>query len=166
MSDDCVDENRVGPDHLSFAAAALADLERAVLLTAADDGSARLWDVQTDQEVRRFAGHAGQVTQAIFSSDGPWIATSGDDHTARLWDVQTGQEVRRFVAHTAVVEAVAISPDGQYVATASEDHTVELWHTDYHEAVRYLCAHMARDRTAQERAQYGITDKEPTCPAP
>jgi hypothetical protein len=43
LSDDCSDENRVGPDHLSFAAADLADLERAVLLTAADDGPARLW---------------------------------------------------------------------------------------------------------------------------
>jgi WD40 repeat protein len=100
------------------------------------------------------------------SADGRWIATSGDDTTARLWDVPTGQEVRRFVGHTAAIRTLAISPDGQTVATASDDFTVRVWQTDYHAAVRYLCARVPRDFTDQERAQYGIPDQDPTCPAP
>jgi WD40 repeat protein len=74
--------------------------------------------------------------------------------------------VRRFVGHTAAIRTLTISPDGQYVATASEDGTVRVWQTDYQTAVRYLCARVPRDFTAQERAQYGIPDEAPTCPAP
>jgi WD40 repeat protein len=136
-----------------------------MVLTASADGTARLWDAETWLGIRSFTGHAGPVSQAVFSSDGEWIVTGGDDNTARLWDTQTAQEVRRFVGHTARITAVAISPDGKYVATASEDLTARVWHTDYHEAVRYLCARLSRDFTDQERAQYSIQDHEPTCPA-
>jgi WD40 repeat protein len=104
------------------------------------------------------------VNSAVFSPDGTMVLTAADDGTVILWDAKTGQEMRRFVGHTAGIRAVAISPDSKYVATASDDKTVRVWHTDYHEAVRYLCAHVVRDFTDQERVQYGIRDKEPTCP--
>jgi WD40 repeat protein len=135
-----------------------------MVLTASDDGTARLWDAQTGQEIRRFVGHAGQVFFADFSSDGKWIATGGDDNTARMWDVQTGEEIRRFVGHTAGIGALAFSPDGKHIATASVDFTARIWPTDYHEAVNYLCARVPRDFTDEERAQYEIKDNEPTCP--
>jgi WD40 repeat protein len=46
-----------------------------------------LWDVQTGQELRRFAGHTAGVEDAVFSPDGKYILTGSDDKTARLWDV-------------------------------------------------------------------------------
>jgi WD40 repeat protein len=152
--------------HTAAVHSAVFSPDGTLVLTAAADGTARLWDAQTGQEVHRYTGHAGVVWEAVMSADGRWIATSGDDTTARLWDVPTGQEVRRFVGHTAAIRTLAISPDGQTVATASDDFTVRVWQTDYHAAVRYLCARVPRDFTDQERAQYGIPDQDPTCPAP
>jgi WD40 repeat protein len=55
------------------------------LATASADGTARLWDVQTGQELRRFVGHEKGVEDVTFSPDGKTIATVSDDGAARLW---------------------------------------------------------------------------------
>jgi WD40 repeat protein len=115
--------------------------------------------------VRRFIGHSGPVEGIAFSPNGKYVLTGGDDQTARLWDVQTGAELRRFSGHSDMVHSVAFSPDGKYILTASLDKTARIWQTDYHDTVRYLCSVLTRDLTPDERAQYGITDPGPTCPA-
>lgn len=134
------------------------------IVTAGDDGTARLWDVDSGQELRRFAVPGVAMWAAEFSPDGSLILTEGNDQEARLWDVATGQEVRRFTGHTDGVRGVAFSPDGKYILTASLDKTARLWQTDYHDTIRSLCGLLTRDLTPQEREQYGITNQEPTCP--
>ena len=59
---------------------------------------------------------------------------------------------------------MAFSPDGKYIVTASEDFTARLWLTDYQDTIRAFCALLTRDLTPEERAQFGISDQEPTCP--
>lgn len=50
-------------------------------------GSATLWNAQTGQEIRTFAGHVGPVLSVSFSPDGSQILTGSMDGTAMLWDV-------------------------------------------------------------------------------
>jgi WD40 repeat protein len=94
------------------------------------------------------------------------VLTGGFDGTARLWDVQTGEEVRRFAGHTNEVRNVAFSPDGRYILTASADRTARRWLVDLQDTIREVCALLTRDLTPEERAQFGITGDEPTCPDP
>ena len=56
-------------------------------LTSSADNTARLWDLQTGQELRRFTGHKGPVEWAVFSADGKTFVTGSDDGTARMWSV-------------------------------------------------------------------------------
>jgi WD40 repeat protein/class 3 adenylate cyclase len=135
------------------------------IITDGGGSIVRLWDTQTGEELRQFIGHTGGIYTAIFSPDGSYIVTASPDGSARLWDVQTGQEIRRFTGHTAGVEVVAFSPDGKYLLTGSDDGTAMLWDVDYHTTINYLCSVLLRDFTEEERAQYGITDNSPTCPA-
>ena len=127
------------------------------------DSSLRLWDMKTGKELRQFIGHTSAIFTAVFSPGGKYIATASADGTVRLWDVQTGQELRRFTGHAAGVENVTFSPDGKHIITGSDDGTARLWDVDYHTTMDYLCSRLLRDFTAEERAQYGITDKSPTC---
>jgi WD40 repeat protein len=136
------------------------------VVTGSDDGTARLWDAQTGKELRQFLGHAGIVYGAQFSPDGNYILTGGADQTARLWEVATGREVRRFSGQSGLILDVDFSPDGQTILTASKDGTARIWYTDYHDTIRYLCAQLTRDLTDEERAQYNVTDQQPTCPRP
>ena len=51
------------------------------------DKTARIWDLATGQEIRRFAGHTDQINGVAFSPDGKLVLTGSSDNTARLWHV-------------------------------------------------------------------------------
>ncbi len=59
------------------------------LLSASDDGTARVWDLRTgNAEVLR--GHEDDVYRARFSPDETLVATASLDSTARLWRIGAG----------------------------------------------------------------------------
>ncbi len=97
---------------------------------------AQLWDIETEEEVKRFEGHRKPVNAVAFSPDGKYVLTGSDDHSARLWNVKTAKEVRQFRGHTSPINSVAFSPDGRLVLTGSgeafklhNDNQACLWDT-------------------------------------
>jgi WD40 repeat protein len=99
------------------------------LVTASLDGTLRVWDVATGQQVWLLRGHAGPVLAAAYSPDGTRIASGGQDRLLRLWDAATGEEMIRLAGHAEYICGVAFSPDGETIATGSGDFTVRLWDT-------------------------------------
>ncbi|MGD8405786.1 MAG: adenylate/guanylate cyclase domain-containing protein, partial [Anaerolineales bacterium] len=97
------------------------------LLTANDDGIARVWDVETGQEVFGLPAQPDWVNHAVFSPDGTLIATAINDGTAQLWSVRTKAEIFTLTGHTAFVIRVTFSPDGRFLATGSGDGIVKVW---------------------------------------
>ena len=98
------------------------------VLTGGNDG-ARLWDVATGREVRRFLDTTdvlNHVSAVAFSPDGD-MALTASGFQAILWDIATGREVRRFRGHTNYIESLAFSSDGSRLVTASMDDTARLW---------------------------------------
>jgi WD40 repeat protein len=63
-------------------------------LTGGDDETARLWDVQSGTELRRFSGHNGPVTRVTFAPDGMSVLTASADKTARLWHTDYHSTIR------------------------------------------------------------------------
>lgn len=102
------------------------------LAAAGDDGTARLWDLVSREEVA-ILHHEGLVWRAAFSPDGAIVATYSKDNTARLWDLSTvidtggtGGQLA-ILRHDGPVMEVDFSPDGAWLATASDDGTARLW---------------------------------------
>jgi WD40 repeat protein len=138
-----------------------------VLTGDAHDRTVRLWDLATGQELSNFTKQTAKVysvDSVAFSPDGKYALAGLDNNIAYLWDVAAGQELREFIGHSGAVNSMAFSPDGKHILTGSEDGTARLWDTDYHDTIRYACSLLWRDFTTEERIQYGIADKVPTCP--
>jgi WD40 repeat protein len=102
----------------------------ALLATASDDKTARLWDVASGREIAQLR-HDGKVYKVAFSPDGSRLATVSDDKTggrdktARLWEVASGRAVAQL-RHGGWVYAMVFSPDGTWLATASDDGVARL----------------------------------------
>lgn len=93
------------------------------------DHTARLWDVETGEELRRFPGHKAWVTSVAFSPDGNRALTGcgNADPIIRLWKVETGEELGRLEGHSSGGNKVVFSNDGSQALSASADRTVRLW---------------------------------------
>ena len=100
-------------------------------LSCSADGTIRLWDVASGQQLRRFQGHSGGVTKATFSPDGRHALSCGQDRTIRLWELDSGRQVGILEGHEDEVATVAFSPDGKQVLSGcgklDADGHLRLW---------------------------------------
>ncbi len=97
------------------------------LATASADGTARIWDSTTGEELLNLSDHTHWVTFVAFNPDGSRLATASADGTARVWDAISGQGLLTLSGHTGWVLSVEFSPEGTRLATASYDGTARVW---------------------------------------
>jgi transcriptional regulator with XRE-family HTH domain len=129
-----------------------------ILASGSHDGSIRLWDMATHQQIGgALTGPGGPgVYSVAFSPDGKTLAGGDDDGTVLLWDVATHQQIGgALTSLSRSAYSVAFSPDGKTLAIGSADGTVRLRDVAYLTGiVRYLCASVGRSLTHDEWARY------------
>jgi WD40 repeat protein len=91
------------------------------------DWTVQLWDIPQRREVRRFAGHTGDLTCAVFSPNGTFALSCGWDGSVRLWDTEGMTECHCIAGDGQVVDCIAVSPDGHQVVTSGYDGTVRVY---------------------------------------
>jgi WD40 repeat protein/class 3 adenylate cyclase len=99
------------------------------LVTAADDGEVRLWQLPVHGQVAGFevlGRHVGPVLDVQFVAEDRLVLSASADHTARLWAVD-GTGSRILAGHRDAVIKAALDPRAHYVATASRDGTARLF---------------------------------------
>ena len=97
------------------------------VLTASDDGTARIWDLSKKDTFVVLKGHEGGVLCGAFSPDGKWAVTGGTDDTARIWDTATGKLIKEMTGHSDDISSIDVSPRGTRILTGSLDKTAKLW---------------------------------------
>ncbi len=99
------------------------------VLTYSDDGTARLWDARTGEQLQVFdhGAVAGKsVWEAHLSPDGRRVFTTGTtDGRVEMWDAATGEQLW---SHTGLLSTGGIgagfSPDGRFVGTVAAQATI------------------------------------------
>src|SRR5262249_38175443 len=92
------------------------------------DGTVRVYDVRTGQEVLSLKGPA-RLSDAVFSPDGSRIAVTvegGRDGIVRIYDTGTGQETLSL-KEPAPLRNPVFSPDGSRIAAVGGDGLVRIY---------------------------------------
>ncbi|HTJ45811.1 MAG TPA: protein kinase [Kofleriaceae bacterium] len=97
------------------------------VLTASEDGTARVWDAKTGRLLAWLDG-TSWIDTARFAADGAHVLTSDRDGKVRLWDVPvTRAYADTSTESTQAAASFAWSPDGARLAMASDDGSIGIW---------------------------------------
>jgi WD40 repeat protein len=97
--------------------------------TGGTDGTVRVWNSETGEQIGSFQGSTGSVSSVAFSPDGRWIVAGGSDGTTRIWAVGSHQPLAVLRIHTDSVNSVAVTPDLRIVS-GSDDQTAKIYSCD------------------------------------
>jgi hypothetical protein len=120
-----------------------------LVLTASEDGSARLWDAGTGLEVADPFRHKSAVTQARFSPDGQWLVTASLDGTARIWQAPFTPGLETILPN--LLEAVS----GRRL---TEQQVFQFIHRTNVLAFRNADAFALKDKAARQWLQWFFSD--------
>ncbi len=98
------------------------------LLSGSEDGTVRLWDLDSCKQVACYRPNAKTILSVAISPDNRRALFGCDNHTAWLWDMTRHAEVACFAGHSRPVTSLAFSPDGRRALTGSDDKSIRLWH--------------------------------------
>ncbi|XP_053548425.1 transcription initiation factor TFIID subunit 5 [Bombina bombina] len=115
--------------------------DRNYLLSSSEDGTIRLWSLQTFTCLVGYKGHNYPVWDAQFSPYGYYFVSGGHDRVARLWATDHYQPLRIFAGHLADVICTRFHPNSNYIATGSTDRTVRVWDVLNGNCVRIFTGH-------------------------
>ncbi len=110
-------------------------------ISGGDDGTVRIWDLDTGEELRTLTGHHGPVAAVALTADGQRAISGGDDGTVRVWNLDTAKQLPTAADHDGYMEAVAISADGQRAISGGDDGTVRVWNLGTGKQLHILRGH-------------------------
>jgi small GTP-binding protein len=111
------------------------------VVSALDDWTLSVWDLESGQRLRKLKGHKSSVWGCAVTPDGRAVVSASVDHTLRVWDLESGQEIGTLEGHTDVVRGCAVTADGRRVVSASFDHTLRVWDLESGRELRKLEGH-------------------------
>jgi WD40 repeat protein len=97
-----------------------------VIASGSRDGTIKLWNTASGDEICTLRGHNSAITCVSFSPDGDRLVSGSFDETIKLWDTSTFREVQTYNARS-VTTSVAFTPDGTRIVTGHFDSAPRLW---------------------------------------
>ncbi len=91
--------------------------------TGTGQGTLKVWDLDSGEELHELSGHSDSVNAAAISPDGRLAVSGSSDKTIKVWDLDSGEELHTLVGHTTFINTVAISPDGRLVISGARSRS-------------------------------------------
>ena len=113
------------------------------VVTAAEDGKIKVWDVASGFCLATFDEHTSSVTQVQFAKKGQVLFSSSIDGTVRAWDLIRYRNFRVFTAAERIsFNSLAVDPSGEVVCAGSLDSfDIHVWSVQTGQLLDTLSGH-------------------------
>lgn len=95
------------------------------VLTAAHDGTVKMWDVRTDMCVATVGRCSSAVLCMEYDDSTGILAAAGRDAVANIWDIRAGRQMHKLLGHTKWIRSIRMVEDT--LITGSDDWTARTW---------------------------------------
>jgi len=96
------------------------------VVSAFEDASLKVWDIETGFREATLAGHDKAVAACMFSPDGACIVSASYDETLKVWDTRSFNAIATLRGNSETVLACAYSPDGRWIVSG-DTRSQTLW---------------------------------------
>ncbi len=90
------------------------------VVTTSNDGTARVWDLETAKELNRFAPGVRILTSSGYLPDSKHVVVGGSSEVLWMWDTETNQAVRQYNGLAGGSWGLDVSTDGNYVVSSND----------------------------------------------
>ncbi len=120
----------------------VAILNERHVISASDDRTLRIWDLERGVTLRTLSGHGGWI-RAVAVIDRNRVLSASYDGTLRVWELETGDTLREMTSQMGWVNSVAVL-DVRRIVSASTDGTLRVWDLETGEILQTLPGHTDR----------------------
>jgi WD40 repeat protein len=114
-------------------------------MSGSNDGTARVWDVESGKTVLAIETGLSKVEAVIYSPDMTMIATGGEcedlKEFIKIWVAKTGKLITNLKGHTGTVYCLAWTADGSTLISGSMDTSIRTWNTTTWQQIKVLTGH-------------------------
>jgi WD40 repeat protein/GTPase SAR1 family protein/RNase P subunit RPR2 len=112
------------------------------VVSGSDDGTVRIWDIETGISQATPGGHGAQVKCIAITPDGKKLLSCSHDRTIKTWAFPSGRLERVLKVHEDLVRPVVLVADGEMLLSGDQGDagSIKLWVTDSAECTKTIQA--------------------------
>ncbi|XP_042042708.1 DENN domain and WD repeat-containing protein SCD1-like isoform X1 [Salvia splendens] len=95
------------------------------VLTAAHDGTIKMWDVRMDTCVATVGRCSSAILCMDYDDSTGILAAAGRDDVANIWDIRAGKQMHKLLGHSKWIRSIKMI--GDTLITGSDDWTARVW---------------------------------------
>ena len=109
--------------------------------TDIDAGKIKIWNINTNKEIKKLEGHSNFINKTIITSDEKNIISASTDETIKIWDINSGNEIKCFEVNSNGFLSVVISHDNSFIVSGNSNHTIKIWDINSGKTIRTFNGH-------------------------
>ena len=130
------------PGHLNGVTSIDFNPKKAIIGTASDDKTWKLWKFPTGELLMHGEGHKDWISCLSFHPNGILLATCGGDAAIKIWNILEEKCVYTIIDHSEPVWKCKFHFGGDFMLTCCLDHTIRLYDLNNYKARMSYRAHL------------------------